>query len=82
MYRVLVATVFLLLMVVGIYIGLEVTEEPKRAINQEVVVSNTDSVKIYDEQADVKEEEELIDVDVKFTDIYPDCGHNIESNRG
>lgn len=81
MYRVLVATVFLLLMVVGIYIGLEVTEKPNRQTNQEVSVSNTDAVKIYDETEDVKEKETLVDVDVKFTDVYPDCGHNIESNE-
>jgi len=82
MYRVLVVTVFILLMVVGMYIGVELTEDKTKVKEQEVVVSNTDSIKIYDEQADIQDSEEpLIDVEVKFTDIYPDCGHNIESKE-
>ena len=75
MYRVLVATVFVLLMVVGIYIGVEVTDD-KQKTKQQVVVSNTDEIEIYDE-----EEEKLVDVAIKYTDIYPDCGHNIENNE-
>lgn len=82
MYRVLVATVLVLLMVVGIYIGVELTDNETKAQEQEVVESNTDAIKIYNEDADITENEQtLIDVDVKFTDVYPDCGHNIESEE-
>lgn len=81
MYRVLVATVFVLLMVIGIYIGVEITDEDIPQREQNVFVSNTDAIEIYNEEAEMEEEEELIDVDVKFTDIYPDCGHNIESEE-
>lgn len=82
MYRVLVATVFLLLMVVGIYIGIEMTDNDIEDTKQDVIVSNTDSIKIYDEEATVEETEEVnIDVDIKFTDVYPDCGHNIETEE-
>ena len=81
MYRVLVATVFVLLMVVGIYIGVELTDDNITQPEQDLVVSSTDSIKIYDEQATIEEDEEVIDVDVKFTDIFPDCGHSIESEE-
>ena len=81
MYRILVVTVFVLLMSIGIYIGLDISDK-KESKNKEVVVSNTDNVKIYDENAvDLTPEEEITDVDVKFTDIYPDCGHSIEQKE-
>ena len=81
MYRVLIATIFVLLMVVGIYIGVEITDDNNLPNEQNIIVSNTDAVKIYDEQAVIEEEEEIIDVDVKFTDVYPDCGHSIETEE-
>ena len=81
MYRVLVATIFILLMVIGIYIGVELGDENMPQSQPDVIVSNTDSIKIYDEQATIEEEEEILDVDVTFTDIYPDCGHSIEAKE-
>ena len=86
MYRILVLTIFVLLMTVGIYIGVEITDKDKKITeinnnNPEVVVSNTDSVYIYDEQAEIIQEEEIIEVNVKFTDVYPDCGHSIEAKN-
>lgn len=82
MYRVLVATVFALLMVVGIYIGVEITDKDKNITEQNITVSNTENIKIYDDMADIIQDEEPIeDIEVKFTDIYPDCGHNIESQE-
>ena len=81
MYRVLVATVFVLLMVVGVYIGVELGSKEKGEIQKEVTVSNTDSIKIYEEDGNIQEEEKLTQVDVKFTDVYPDCGHSIESEE-
>ena len=80
MYRVLIATIFVLLMVVGIYIGVEIADKEPVKAEQDILV-NTDAVKIYDEQATIEEEEIVIDVDVKFTDIYPDCGHSIETEE-
>lgn len=85
MYRILVATVLVLLMVVGIYIGVELsddnTEDKAKANEQNIQVSNTDAIQIYDELAQIEQEDELTEVDVKFTDVYPDCGHNIESEE-
>ena len=80
MYRVLIATVFVLLMSIGIYIGLDISGDNKSK-KEEVVVSNTDNIKIYDENAVDETYEEITDVDVKFTDIYPDCGHSIEQKE-
>ena len=81
MYRVLIATVFVLLMSIGIYIGVDISDKNKN-VKDEVVVSNTDNIKIYDENAlDEEKKEEITDIDVKFTDIYPDCGHSIEQKE-
>lgn len=80
MYRVLIVTVLMMLMVIGIYIGVELTDNEVQQIEDNIIVSNTDAVKIYDDEADIiPEEDKIIDVDIKYTDIYPDCGHNIES---
>ena len=84
MYRILVTAIFILLMTVGIYIGVEITDKENIADkneNPEIIVSNTDSVHIYDEQAEIIQEEQIMDVSIKFTDVYPDCGHNIESEE-
>jgi len=82
MYRILVATILVLLMTVGIYIGVEISDDDTKADEQQnVIVSNTDAIQIYDEEAEIYEKEEVEDVDVKFTDVYPDCGHNIESEE-
>lgn len=85
MYRILVATVLVLLMVVGIYIGVELSDDntvdKAKANEQNIQVSNTDAIQIYDELAQMEQEDELTEVDVKFTDVYPDCGHNIESEE-
>lgn len=80
MYRLLVVTVFILMMTVGVYIGIEVTDKENNN-TQNVVVSNTDNIKIYDEEIVEEKVEKIMDVSVKFTDVYPDCGHNIESEE-
>lgn len=81
MYRILVATIFVLLMTVGVYIGVEITDNSIKSNEQEIIESNTDAIEVYDEEAEIEAEEELMDVDVQFTDVYPDCGHNIESKE-
>lgn len=81
MYRVLVATIFVLLMTVGVYIGVELSDEGTEKTERDLIVSNTEAIQIYNEEAEIYEEEQIEDVDVKFTDIYPDCGHNIESKE-
>jgi len=85
MYRVLVTTIFILLMAFGIYIGVEITdkenEKANNSDNSEILVSNTDNVQIYEEQAEIIQDEETINVNVKFTDVYPDCGHSIDSEE-
>ena len=84
MYRILVATIFVLFMTVGIYIGVEIGDKgevQEETKNPEVEVSNMDSIYVYDEQAEIIQEEEIIAVDIKFTDVYPDCGHSIDSEE-
>lgn len=81
MYRILVATIFVLLMSVGVYLGVELADEKNSSDVPFVLESNTDAIQIYNEEADIEEEKELIEVDVKFIDVYPDCGHSIESEE-
>ena len=85
LYRILVATIFVLLMVVGIYIGIELTEKADKldeADQVDLVVSNTSAIKVDEEQGvTLVQEEEIVDVDIKFVDVYPECGHNIESKE-
>ena len=85
MYRILVATIFVLLMTVGIYIGVEITDKDNKKTNNnnnsEISVSNTDNVQIYEEQAEIIQDEEVINVNVKFNDVYPDCGHTVETEE-
>lgn len=80
MYRLLIATVFVLLMSIGIYIGIDISGK-KEEDKENVAVSNTENIKVYDEAAVSSEIEEPTEVDVKFTDIYPDCGHSIDQEE-
>ena len=81
LYRVLLVTVLMLLLSIGIYIGLEISdygEKPK----ENIIVSNTENVEIdRDEDVDIYEEEQETDVHVKYSDYYPDCGHTIEQEE-
>lgn len=80
MYRILVGAIFVLLMVVGIYLGMEFYEKDEV---EKIIESNTEPVEIYIDEENEEEqdelEEKLTDVDVKFVDVYPDCGHTIEN---
>ena len=81
MYRILVATVFVLFMVVGIYIGVELSGKDEFKDKEPITVSNTDIVTVYDEEIENIVEEVLDEVKVKYTDVYPECGHNFESEE-
>lgn len=83
MYRILVATVMVLLLVIGIYIGIDSYDKEN---NEKLIVSaSNDNVKVqpYEEQVEetVSEEDLVIDVSVVYTDVYPDCGHTIETEE-
>lgn len=79
MYRILVTTVLVLIMVIGIYIGIDSYEKES---NENIIASVSNdkvSVKPYIEEQDVISEDDLvIDVSIVYTDVYPDCGHTIE----
>lgn len=79
MYKVLMVTVFILLLVVGIYIGMSVFDDKEQ---KNIVASNTEEVEVYDEneQSGV-DEEKVMDVYINYTDVYPECGHSIESKE-
>lgn len=79
MYRLLVVTVFLLLMAVGIYLGTNYIQSNETKKSEEV--SNTDNkkVNVYNENKatdDEEKEEELEDVSVNYVDIYSECKHS------
>ncbi len=82
MYKILFGTMMILLFVVGMYIGAELQEKDK---STDVISATNNNVKIevqpYNDEIVETEDEELINVSVKYTDVYPDCGHTIESNE-
>lgn len=80
MYRILILTVFILLMSVGIYIGMDIFDKKEE---KNVIASNTEKIQVYNEKEENYgiDEEKVMDVDVSYTDIYPDCGHSIESKE-
>lgn len=78
MYKILIFTIFIFLMTVGIYIGMDIFDKKEE---KNIVVSNTEKVKVYEEENCEIDEEKIMDVDVSYTDVYPDCGHSIESKE-
>lgn len=84
MYRILVGTVFVLLITIVMYVGLNITEKKKEPTdiakepNQDVVVDNKD-VKIYNEPEEKKEEK--INVVAKYIDIYSECPHELNTSE-
>ena len=85
LYRVLFGVVIVLFFVIGMYIGVEMSAKEERI---DIIATTNNDVKVevkpYEEQAkvvDTKDEEEVLDVSIKYTDVYPDCGHIIESEE-
>lgn len=83
MYRILVATVMVLLLVIGIYIGIDSANNEKESKMIASVSNQNVTVKPYIEEYKdtVSEEDLVIDVSVVYTDVYPDCGHTIEQEE-
>lgn len=83
MYRILVATVMVLLLVIGIYIGIDTSNKEKESKLLASVSNQNVTVKPYveEEQETVSEDDLIIDVAVVYTDVYPDCGHTIEQEE-
>lgn len=81
MYRILVGTVFVLLITIVMYVGLNVVEEketPKDIAKEpEIVVDNKDVV-VYNEE---DEKEEKINVVAKYIDIYSECDHELNTSE-
>lgn len=87
MYKILISMVIIMLFLVGIYIGLEISKNEEQtniiatnnnevSIDKEVDNIDQNNIEIYEETYD-----EVIDVSIKYTDIFPDCGHNIETEE-
>ena len=80
LYKILFGVSLILFFVVGIYIGVGISKEEE----QKDVIASTNkkvdiSVEPYEEE--IEQEETLIDVVIKYTDVYPDCGHTIDSEE-
>ncbi len=81
LYKILFGVSLVLFFVVGMYIGVEISKEEE----QKDVIASVDNKKVniavepYVEETE--QEEPLIDVIVKYTDVYPDCGHTIDSEE-
>ena len=82
LYRLLVAVIFILLMTIGIYLGLEITDKAMENKEEQLVqVTNTEIKDIQVYKEDGTKEEVLEEVKIKLTEIYPECGHNIDSDE-
>jgi len=83
MYRILVATVMVLLLVIGIYIGIDTSNNEKESKLLASVSNKNVTVNPYveEEKETVSEDDLVIDVSVVYTDVYPDCGHTIEQEE-
>ena len=81
LYKILFGIYLVIFFVVGIYIGVEISKEEQ----DKDVIASVDNKKVnisvepYEEEE--KQDEPLIDVMVKYTDVYPDCGHTIDSEE-
>lgn len=85
LYRILVGTVFVLLMVIAIYIGVCVAEKQEQPLEktdvmQEVLVDNKD-VDVYKEPEIMVKEPEKINVIAKYIDIYSECDHELNTSE-
>lgn len=83
MYRILVGTVFVLLITLVLYIGVNITEKKNQqsdiANNQEIEVDNK-NVKVNNE-AESSNSEELVNVVAKYIDIYSECKHEMNTSE-
>lgn len=89
MYRVLVGTVFALLVTLVLYVGINFVgneEKPvEEAKNNELVVDNKD-VSVYredddDSDDDEDDEDDRINVIAKYVDIYSECEHEMDTSE-
>lgn len=83
MYRILVFLVLVLLMLVGVYIGIDATNKEREQSLIASVSNEKITVKPYEEivEETVSEDDLIIDVAIVYTDVYPDCGHTIEQEE-
>ena len=86
MYRVLVGTVFTLLITLVLYVGTKLVDSEDKMVEeakvQDVVVDNK-NVSVYNEEQDTKKEkedneEDRINVIAKYVDIYSECDHEMD----
>ena len=86
MYRVLVGTVFALLITLVLYVGTKLVDSEDKMVEeakvQDVVVDNK-NVSVYNEEQDTKKEkedneEDRINVIAKYVDIYSECEHEMD----
>ena len=86
MYRVLVGTVFALLITLVLYVGTKLVDSKDKMVEeakvQDVVVDNK-NVSVYNEEQDTKKEkedneEDRINVIAKYVDIYSECDHEMD----
>ena len=86
LYRILFGVVLVLFFVIGMYIGVEITSKEEQS---DIIAATNSDVKIeiepYKEEElkdiETNGEEEILDVTIKYTDVYPDCGHVMESEE-
>lgn len=83
MYRILIATIMVLFLVVGIYLGIDSRDKKKESSITKVVSNKNITVKPYEEEEQevTSIDDLIIDVSVIYSDVYPECGHTIEQEE-
>lgn len=76
-YQILIISVFVVLMVVGIYIGFQVSKPKEKSNDKEDIASvSTRDVVVYSEKDQKKN---LEDVEIVYVDIYKECNHTLQN---
>jgi hypothetical protein len=86
LYRILFGVVLVLFFVLGMYIGVEISTKEEQtniiaATNNDVKIEVEPYKETSTEDVNINDEDEVLDVSIKYNDIYPDCGHTIESEE-
>lgn len=76
-YQILIISILLVLMVVGVYIGIQTSKPKEKSEGKEETESvNTRDVVVYSEK---NETEKLEDIEIVYVDIYKECNHTVQN---
>ena len=76
-YQLLVISILLVLMVVGLYIGIQASKPKEKSLTKDdTEPANTTNVILYSEK---DQKNKLQDIEVVYVEVYKECGHIIQN---